>query len=460
MKDNNLIYKLVDFDQIKPFEHNANDHPESQIEELVESIREIGLLNPLLICPAEDGKQGQESYDLVGGHGRLLALERLGVKKIPCLIAEGMSYKDASALAANLADNEIARHSTVNIEELRWSLKELVSNDIDPIYTGYDEEAQKELMLDSEITEGDEFENKEGAGKLPSKKNTITVQGDLFELGEHRLMCGDSSDEQAVETLLDGADIRLLLTDPPYNVDYKRKDGKGREVEGTGIKNDAFEDDEAYCRWLTDVLGVAKNVLDERSAFYIFYSSKKSEFVHRAIRESGLLMRQVIAWVKNAIVMDWSDYHWKHEPCAYGVAEEPDEAVYEDNTVAYGFDNKTTRIWRNDKSQPTVIEANKPRNSKLHPTMKPLVVLGYLIRNSSLPTDNVLDLFGGSGSTMMACEELNRKCYMMELDPRYVDVIIRRYGELTHWDVPIYKLKEEGSRVVKEDVREIYRNAK
>lgn len=456
MKDNNLIYKLVDFDQIKPFEHNANDHPESQIEELVESIREIGLLNPLLICPSEE----EGKYDLVGGHGRLLALERLGVDKVPCLIAEGMSYKDASALAANLADNEIARHSTVNIEELRWSLKELVSNDIDPIYTGYDEEAQKELMLDSEITEGDEFENKEGAGKLPSKKNTITQTGDLFELGEHRLMCGDSSDEQAVETLLDGADIRLLLTDPPYNVDYKRKDGKGREVAGTGIKNDAFEDDEAYCRWLTDVLGVAKNVLDERSAFYIFYSSKKSEFVHRAIRESGLIMRQVIAWVKNAIVMDWSDYHWKHEPCAYGVAEEPDEAVYEDNTVAYGFDNKTTRIWRNDKSQPTVIEANKPRNSKLHPTMKPLVVLGYLIRNSSLPTDNVLDLFGGSGSTMMACEELNRKCYMMELDPRYVDVIIRRYGDLTHWDVPIYRLKEEGSRVVREDVREIYRNAK
>ena len=432
MKDNNLIYKLVDFDQIKPFEHNANDHPESQIEELVESIREIGLLNPLLICPAEDG-----GYDLVGGHGRLLALERLGVKKIPCLIAEGMSYKDASALAANLADNEIARHSVVNIEELRWSLKELVSNDIDPIYTGYDEEAQKELMLDSEITEGDDFENIEGTGKLPAKKDTISELGDLFELGGHRLMCGDSSDEQAVETLLDGADIRLFLTDPPYNVDYKRKDGKGREIEGSGIQNDSFEDDEAYCMWLTDVFGIAKNVLDERSAFYVFYSSKKSEFVHRAIRESGLIMRQVIAWVKNAIVMDWSDYHWKHEPCVYGVAEEPDAAVYEDDTVAYGFD--------------------KPRNSKLHPTMKPLVVLGYLIRNSSLPTDNVLDLFGGSGSTMMACEKLDRHCYMMELDPRYVDVIIRRYGDLTNWDVPIYKLTEEGSRTVRTDVRDKYR---
>ena len=455
MKDNNLELITIDIGRIVPFEHNANKHPESQIEELVESIREIGLLNPLLVCDSVN----QGYYDLVGGHGRLEALKRLGAKEIPCLWAKGMNYADASALVANLADNEIARHSTVDIEELRWSLKELVSADINPIYAGYDEEAQKELMLDSEITEGDDFENIEGTGKLPAKKDTISELGDLFELGGHRLLCGDSSDEQAVETLLDGADIRLFLTDPPYNVDYKRKDGKGREIEGSGIQNDSFEDDEAYCMWLTDVFGIAKNVLDERSAFYVFYSSKKSEFVHRAIRESGLIMRQVIAWVKNAIVMDWSDYHWKHEPCVYGVAEEPDAAVYEDDTVAYGFDNKTTRIWRNDKSQPTVIEANKPRNSKLHPTMKPLVVLGYLIRNSSLPTDNVLDLFGGSGSTMMACEKLDRHCYMMELDPRYVDVIIRRYGDLTNWDVPIYKLTEEGSRTVRTDVRDKYRTA-
>ena len=323
MKDNKLKLIKVDLESIVPFEHNANDHPESQIEELVESIREIGLLNPLLVCSSdEEGK-----YDLVGGHGRLEALKRLGAVKVPCLFAEGMSYADASALAANLADNEIARHSTVNDAELRWSLKELVSAGIDPIYSGYDEEAQKELMLDSEITDGDDFENVEGTGKLPTKKETITVEGDLFELGEHRLMCGSSADEQDVEKLLDGAEIRLLLTDPPYNVDYKRKDGNGREVEGTGIKNDAFEDDEAYCAWLTEVFGIAKNVLDNRSAFYIFYSSKKSEFVHRAIRESGMFMRQVIAWVKNAIVMDWSDYHWKHEPCAYGEAEIPDDAV-------------------------------------------------------------------------------------------------------------------------------------
>lgn len=455
MKDNNLVYKVVEIDQIKPFEHNANDHPESQIVELMDSIREIGLLNPLLICPSKDG-----GYDLVGGHGRLLALTRLGAKNIPCLIAEGMSYDDASALAANLADNEIARHSTTNVEELRWSLKELVDNGLDPIYAGYDEEAQKELMLDDEINEGDDFENIEGTGKLPAKKDTITQQGDLFELGDHRLLCGSSADEQDVERLLDGADIRVLCTDPPYNVDYKRKDGKGREKAGTGIMNDAFEDDLAYQDWLTDVFGIAKNVMDERSAFYVFYSSKKSEFVHAALRKSGLIMRQVLAWVKNAIVMDWSDYHWKHEPCAYGVAEEPDDAVYEDNTIAYGFDSKTERIWRNDRSQPTVIECPKPRNSKLHPTMKPIVVLGYLIRNSSLPTDNVLDLFGGSGSTMMACEKLNRKCYMMELDPRYVDVIIRRYGELTNWEKPIYKITEVGSRIDREDVRDKYKEQK
>lgn len=452
----NLELITLSIDAIVPYEHNANDHPEAQIEELVESIKQIGLLNPLLVCESEE----KDKYDLVGGHGRLLALQRLGATSVPCLVAKGMSYADASALAANLADNEIARHSTINIEEIRWSLKELVNAGLDPIYSGYDEEAQKALMIDSDITEGDDFENIEGTGKLPSKKDTITKAGDLFELGDHRLLCGNSADEQDVEKLLDGADIRLLVTDPPYNVDYKRKDGKGRAIEGSGIENDAFEDDEAYQLWLCDVFGIAKNVMDERSAFYVFYSSKKSEFVHRALRESGLIIRQVLAWVKNAIVMDWSDYHWKHEPCVFGVAEEPDEAVYEDSTIAYGFDNKTERIWRNDKSQPTVIEAPKPRNSKLHPTMKPLVVLGYLIKNSSHPTDNVLDLFGGSGSTMMACEELNRKCFMLELDPRYVDVIIRRYGELTHWDTPIYKVTEQGSRVVREDVRELYRKEK
>lgn len=452
MKDNKFDLVKIKIEDIVPFEHNANKHPESQIDELVESIKEIGLLNPLLVCPNGD------KYDLVGGHGRLEALKRLNVDVVPCLVTKEMSYEDASALAANLADNEIARHSTTDIEELRWSLKELVNKGLDPIYSGYDEESQKELMLDSEIVDGDDFENIEGTGKLPSKKDTISVKGDVFELGQHRLMCGDSCDEQDVETLLNGESIRLLVTDPPYNVDYKRK-RNGKVIHGhDGILNDAFEDDIAFQDWLTEVFGIAKNVLDERGAYYIFYADLKAEFVHSALRKSGLKLRQNLVWAKNMVVMDWSDYHWKHEPFVYGTVAE--DAVYEDTVIYYGFESKKTRVWRNDRAQPTVIEAPKPNNSKLHPTMKPIVILGYLIRNSSYPTDNVLDLFGGSGSTMMACEKLNRNCYMMELDPRYVDVIIRRYGEMTNWEKPIYKVTEVGSRIDREDVRDKYKEAK
>lgn len=419
--------RKVALDSLVPYEHNARTHSDEQIEELIESIKTVGLLNPLAVTEREDGK-----YDVVAGHGRLQALTKMGITHVPVVVHKNLAADDLLRRAAILADNETALHAGYDPKELLAELSEISERRPELLSaTGFSEQDIQNLVPDNLIAGEDEFE-KSGGFKVNNKIEPFTERGKIYELGElkHRLMNGDSTEPADIEFLMDGNTADLLITDPPYNVDIGNKDSKGRD-----IKNDKFKEEKEFQDFLTQVFGVAKNVMSENSAFYIFYAAMMSIPFLCAVREAGLIDRQLLIWAKNQATLSWSDYQWKYEPCIYG--EQGD--AYHDigQFIAYGFDHKNTRVWNSDHKQPSVIDCERPRNSKLHPTMKPITLLGYLMKNSSKPRMNVLDLFGGSGSTLICADELGRRCFMNELDERYASTILLRFAGYTQWMQPI-----------------------
>ena len=231
--------------------------------------------------------------------------------------------------------------------------------------------------------------------------------GDIYQLGRHRLMCGDSTNVEDVEKLMNGSQADLLLTDPPYNVDYE-----GKTKEALKIENDHMGDDSFY-QFLYDIFTNAYAVMKDGASFYVWYASKEVVNFTKSITEAGLTVKQELIWNKNSMVMGRQDYQWKHEPCLYGWKE----------TASHN--------WYSDRKQTTVIDIDRPTRNSLHPTMKPIPLFDYLIKNSSKKGDVILDLFMGSGTTLMACEQNDRVSYGMEFDPRYVDVIVERWEQFT-----------------------------
>lgn len=231
--------------------------------------------------------------------------------------------------------------------------------------------------------------------------------GDTYKLGNHILMCGDSTSPESVRRLIGDRDVDLLLTDPPYNVDYV-----GKTDEALTIANDAM-DDEQYVQFLVEAISNAVEHLKEGASYYIFHADSEGLAVRMAVNASGLRVRQCLIWVKNSIVMGRQDYHWKHEP------------------ILYGWKDGAAHYFVNDRTQSTILEVDRPQRNDVHPTMKPLPLIKRLVANSTRPGDVVLDLFGGSGTTLIACEEMNRRCFMMEYDPGYCDVIIDRWIKFT-----------------------------
>ena len=432
--------KKVALADLVPYEHNARTHSKEQIDELVESIKQVGLLNPLAVAEREDGK-----YDVVGGHGRLMALEQMGVEEVPVIIHHNLSADDILRRSAILADNEIAKHAGYDPKELLHELTEISAARPELLTaTGFNEDDIKNLLPDNKLAGEDEFET---SGGFKITKDPFAHLGELFELGgddviePHRLLCGDSSDAAAVEELMDGASADLLLTDPPYNVAVGAK-STWRDEYNKDLKNDKFKTEADYQAFIEDVFGVVKNVLTDAAAWYIFYSSNMVIPVTMGLREAGYFERQMIIWTKNNTTLSWSDYQWKTEPLLYG---EQDPAITYHNEaqhIKYGFDSVKTRVWNSDRCQPNVVEAKRPAASKLHPTMKPIELLAYFMKNSSRPHDKVLDVFGGSGSTLICCEEIDRQCYMMELDEKYASTILLRYAQHTNWEKPIIRLND------------------
>ena len=343
---------------------------------------------------------------IIVGHTRLKAAKKLGMEKVPVLVAKDLSSEQADAY--RLADNKTGEISEWNMDMLGDELSQI--EDIDMTDFGFDDD-ELELQDENTDAEDDEFD-----GEMP--ENPTSKVGDIYKLGEHRLMVGDSTDLDQVKQLMDGEKADLLITDPPYNValgmggsvDEARK--RHRRTDGLVIQNDKMDDDD-FRKFIAAMMAAAKANMKSGATFYVWYASNFSYELFGAAKDVEWQVREVLVWNKSAISFGRQDYQWKHELCLYG------------------WNDGGSHSWYSDRKQSTVLDFDKPSASKLHPTMKPIPLFDYQIKNSSKRGQKVLDLFGGSGTTMIACEQNGRKAYLMEIDPKYADVIINRWEEFT-----------------------------
>ena len=368
-------------EEIAPYENNPRNNKES-IEYVANSIREFGFQQPIVV-----DKNGV----IIAGHTRYEASKKLKLKEVPVIVADKLT--DEQVRAYRLADNKAGESS-------EW-IDELLGEEL----AGIDELNMEDFGFDLSIPE-EETEIIEDEVVEPPEEPKSKL-GQIYRLGRHRLMCGDSTDSAMVNDLIGDAEIDLLLTDPPYNVDYE-----GKTKEKLKIENDKFQEDEFY-DFLTKAFTNAEEHLKDGASFYVWYASREVVNFSNALRASNLTVKQELIWNKNSMVMGRQDFQWKHEPCLYGWKE----------TASHN--------WYNDRKQTTVIDWDRPTKSEIHPTMKPVGLFDYQMKCSSKKGDNVLDLFGGSGTTIIACEQNGRNAFVMEYDPRYVDAIIERWEKLT-----------------------------
>lgn len=410
-----LKIEYMALDKLKPYEKNARKHQEKDLSTIKASISEFGMSDPI-------GVWGKDNT-IVEGHGRYLACKELGIEKVPVIHLDHLTDEQRRAYA--LAHNKTAEMSEWDIDLLGEELGDIF--DIDMSDFGFDIEGEQS----SEEAEEDNFEVK--LPEEPKAKN-----GDIYQLGNHRLMCGDSTSIDDVEKLMNGCKASLLVTDPPYNVNYEGTAGK--------IMNDSMDND-SFRQFLRDAFTTADVVMNDGAVFYIWHADSEGYNFRGACFDVGWKVRQCLIWVKTSLVLGRQDYQWKHEPCLYGWKNGTHfwNGGRKERTTITDFDifelrdkNKEELLkfieqycCDNEDIETSIIYEEKPNKNADHPTMKPIKLLARSIRNSSKENDNVLDLFGGSGSTLITCEQLNRKCFMMELDPKFVDVIIARWEKFT-----------------------------
>jgi site-specific DNA-methyltransferase (adenine-specific) len=422
-------YENVKIEKLKPYENNARTHSEEQVEKISRSIKEFGFINPVLI---------DSNFGIIAGHGRVLGAKKLGMKEVPCLFVEDLT--DEQKRAYILADNKLALDAGWDDEILREEIKALADLDFDVSLTGFELEDFDFNQTDIEFEE-DNYDVEEKLPEIPKAK-----YGDIYQLGNHRIMCGDSTSQEDIDKLLDGAVMDLCVTDPPYNVNYGsiNESGYGKERDnGNKILNDNM-DDESFYLFLKAFYTQMMRVLKPGGAYYIFHADTEGYNFRKALMDAGGQVKQNLIWVKNALVLGRQDYQWKHEPCLYGWKEGAGHYFINDRTQTTVFEDKADldklskeelkdmiKEIIEDKTPTTIIHEDKPLKNDVHPTMKPIKLISRLVKNSSKPGENVIDFFGGSGSTLIACEHLGRNCYSIELDPKYVDVIIDRWETLT-----------------------------
>lgn len=378
---------------IVPYDKNPRKN-DGAVDAVAESIKQCGYCAPIVI---------DENNVILAGHTRLKALKKLKYKECECVRKVGMTEEQKRKY--RLLDNKTNELAEWNIDLLKGELDGLDFLDFD---FGFDIgiESEPQAIVEDAAPEVDE------------ENEPITKLGDIWQLGEHRLMCGDSTDAGTVALLMDGKKADLLLTDPPYNValgmggsvDEARK--RHRRTDGLVIMNDKMPEDKFF-EFLLNCFKAAKDALKDGGSFYIWHADNEGLNFRSALKESGLTLRQTLIWNKNCITLGRQDYQWRHEPCLYG------------------WKDGASHNWYGDRKQPTVLDFKKPSRSEEHPTMKPVELFAYQIQNSTKKNDIVLDLFGGSGTTIIACEQTGRIGYSMELDTKYCDVIIKRYENLT-----------------------------
>ena len=378
---------------LKPAEYNPRKDlkvGDEEYEKIKKSIVEFGYVDPIIV---------NRDMTVIGGHQRLKVLQELGYTDIECVIVD--LDKDREK-ALNLALNKISGEwDNSKLEEL---LLELQNTDIDLDITGFSFDEVDKMLKDVTGSKEDDFDLD---GTLNDIEEPITKRGNIWQLGRHRLMCGDSTHKSDVLCLMNNQNADMILTDPPYNVNYE-----GKTEDALKIQNDNMSETEFY-NFISDALKNMYDVTKYGGSIYIFHADTEGLNFRNAFKSSGFKLAQCLIWVKNTFVIGRQDYQWQHEP------------------ILYGWKEGMAHYFVDDRSQSTVLEFDKPLRNAEHPTMKPVDLLVYLMQNSSRKNNIILDPFGGSGSTLIAAEQINRTCYMMELDEKYCDVIIKRWETLT-----------------------------
>lgn len=378
--------QLVDINKLIPYVNNARTHNAQQINKLRSSLREFGFINPVII---------DRDFNVIAGHGRIMAAKEEGINEVPCVFVDYLT--EAQKKAYILADNRMAMDAGWDEELLKVEIEALQAEDFDLSLTGFDESELAGFFDTSDDAKDDDFDVDAELEKLP-----VTKSGDLWLLGNHRLLCGDSTREESYTLLMNGKKANLVVTDPPYNVNYQGTAGK--------IKNDNLENDKFYQFLFDAFTGMEKAMADDAS-IYVFHADTEGLNFRKAFADAGFYLSGTCIWKKQSLVLGRSPYQWQHEPCLFG------------------WKKNGKHQWYSDRKQTTIWEFDKPKKNGDHPTMKPVPLIAYPIKNSSMSNCIVLDPFGGSGSTLIACEQINRICHTIELDEKYCDVIVKRYIE-------------------------------
>ena len=409
--------EMVKVSELIPYVNNARTHSQEQVNKLRSSLREFGFVNPVII---------DADKNVIAGHGRLMAAKEEGITEVPCVLVDYLT--EAQKKAYILADNRYAQDAGWDEELLRLEIEALEGMDFDVSLTGFNEDEISDLFAgaDTSDTQDDDFDLSDAL-----EKAAFVERGDVWVVGRHRLMCGDATSEEDVATLMDGKKANLIITDPPYNVAFESSDG-------LSIKNDKMENEKFYEFLLSSFKNMAVH-LEKGGVAYVFHADTEGLNFRKAFIDAGFHLAGCCIWVKNSLVLGRSDYQWQHEP------------------VLYGFLQNGKHYWSKNagRSQTTIWNFDKPKKNKNHPTSKPLDLLAYPIGNSSQENAIVIDTFGGSGSTLMTCEQTNRICHTMELDEKYASVILRRYVEDTDDAENVYVIRNGEKLMYSDLVKEV-----
>lgn len=427
-----------------PYAGNARTHPEWQIAQIAASIAEFGFTNPILV--------GSDRV-IIAGHGRLLAAERLGLDQVPVIVLDHLTERQRRALV--IADNKIAENAGWDEELLRRELAALRDDGFDLDIVGFSETELEDLLggLDDDGGPLPELGDPDHVPDAPAVP--VTQPGNIWLLGQHRVMCGDSTSKADMATLCGSEVVDACWTDPPYNVDYEGSAGK--------IANDHMESGE-FRRFLVDAFAAAASVMKKGAPIYVAHADTEGLNFRAAFRDAGFKLSGCLVWVKPSLVLGRSDYQWRHEPILYGwkpgaahrwfggrtrttVFEDqrPPVRIMPDGTLQIDIGGQTLVISGEKLAVETfdgsVLRADKPARNAEHPTMKPVGLILEMLENSTKRGDLVLDPFGGSGSTLIACHGAGRVARLMELEPKFCDVIVRRWQEYTGLEA---RLEEDG----------------
>ena len=405
--------KMVSIDKLVPYVNNARTHSKEQIAKLRGSLREFGFINPVII---------DKDYGIIAGHGRVLAAKEENMDQVPCVLVDYLTAAQKKAYI--LADNRFAMDAGWDEEMLRVEIESLQGEDFDISLTGFDEKELADLFGAGSDAKEDDFDV-----DAELQKPCFSRNGDIWHLGKHKVICGDSTLPETYQRLLGDTKANLVCTDPPYLVNLESASGK--------IKNDDLSDEEGY-KFLHKAFSSMHDSMAKDASIYVFYATSKARVFHDAYEDAGFKVGAGLVWKKNRLVLTRTDWKYIHEP------------------IIWGWRKDGRHRWYGNQKQTTVFEFDRIKNSKEdgcgHPSSKPVPLLAYLIQQCTQTNGLVLDGFLGSASTLIACDQLERVCYGIELEPKFVDVAVRRYVELKEGVTADVFVERDGKKITYDDL--------